>query len=253
MNVSSRPRADTASDVLPLEEAVRRNGQAPAVPAPLLQAERLTKRWQRGRIPVLESVDLAIERGALVSIVGANGAGKTTLIRILAGLILPDAGMVRLDGLDPRRDRVDYHRRIGFLSAGYGGLYARLSVKQQLAFSAKIAFIPAAKRRSACDEAMARFGLFELVERRLDRLSMGQRQRVRLAIAFLHHPDLVLLDEPWNSLDGEGEGLLAATLIELRNRGGSAICCTPTGAELSRRVAGVDRMLRLEAGGLHSE
>lgn len=242
-----------SSEVRLLEEAAPHNGQVASMPAPLLRAEGLTKHWQRRRIPVLESVDLAVKRGALISIVGVNGAGKTTLIRILAGLIRPDAGEVRLDGLDPRKDRVAYHRRIGFLSAGYGGLYARLSVRQQLAFSARIAFVPGAERVFACDEAMARFGLFDLVDRRLDRLSMGQRQRVRLAITFLHRPDLVLLDEPWNSLDSEGEGLLAATLIELRNRGGSAICCTPTGAELSRRVDGVEQTLRLESGGLHPE
>jgi ABC-type multidrug transport system ATPase subunit len=100
---------------------------------------------------------------------------------------------------------------------------------------------------------MARFGLFELARRRLDRLSMGQRQRVRLAMAFLHEPLLLLLDEPWNSLDEEGERLLAASLIEVRNRGGSAICCTPTGLELGRSVPRADRRLRLEGGRLHPE
>lgn len=229
------------------------NGKVGVVPAELLQAEGLTKRWQRGRLSVLESVDFAIERRTLVSIVGANGSGKTTLLRILAGLILPDAGVVRLDGLHPRKDRVAYQRRIGFLSAGYGGLYARLTVRQQLAFAARITFVPGKERVFACDEAMARFGLFELAKRRLDRLSMGQRQRVRLAMAYLHHPDLVLLDEPWNSLDTEGENLLAATLIEVRNRGGSAICCTPTGAEISRCIPNIDRVLRLEGGALHPE
>jgi ABC-type multidrug transport system ATPase subunit len=250
--VSFRARAGSASDVQLLAEPAMGNGKVASVATPLLRAERLRKRWHRGRLSVLEGVDLAVERGTLVAIVGANGVGKTTLLRILAGLILPDAGLVRLDGLYPRKDRVAYQRRIGLLSAGYGGLYARLSVRQQLAFSARIAFVPAAQRVFACDAAMARFGLFELAGRRLDRLSMGQRQRVRLAMTFLHQPDLVLLDEPWNSLDAEGERLLAATLIELRNRGGSGICCTPS-AEVFRRVVNVDRVLRLEGGSLHPE
>jgi ABC-2 type transport system ATP-binding protein len=241
---------DTAGGVQ-LVEPGRRNGKAETPATSLLQAERLTKRWQRGRLTVLESVDLTVERGTLVSVFGANGSGKTTLLRIVAGLIRPDAGVVRLDGLDPQKDRADYQRRIGFLSAGYGGMYARLTVRRQLAFWARISFIPAAQRSHACDEALARFGLFELAGRRLDRLSMGQRQRVRLAMTFVHQPDLVLLDEPWNSLDPEGEHLLAATLIELRSRGGSAICCTPTGAELSRCVPNVERALRLEGGKVH--
>jgi ABC-type multidrug transport system ATPase subunit len=250
VNEGVRTLADTA---VPLLDPASGNGKVETFPAPLLQAEGLTKRWQRGRILVLEGVDLAIERGTLVSVVGANGVGKTTLLRILAGLILPDAGRVRLDRLDPLKDRVDYQRRIGLLSAGYGGLYARLTVRQQLAFAARIAFVPGSRRRFACDEALVRFGLFGLAGRRLDRLSMGQRQRVRLALAFLHQPDLVLLDEPWNSLDDEGERLLAATLIELRSRAGSAICCTPSGAELTRNVSDVDRVLRLEGGSLNPE
>jgi len=244
---------DTAGGLQLLAEPGGGNGKVEASTPSLLLAEKLTKRWQRGRLTVLEQTDLAIERGTLLSVFGANGSGKTTLLRILAGLILPDSGVVRLDGLDPRRHRVAYQRRIGFLSAGYGGMYARLTVRGQLTFWARIAFVPAARRTLACDEAMARFDLFALAGRRLDRLSMGQRQRVRLAMAFLHQPDLVLLDEPWNSLDEEGEHLLAATVIELRSRGGSAICCTPTGAELSRAVPNVDRVLRLESGSLHSE
>jgi len=244
--------ADTAIGTQMLAEAGSGNGRVESAAAPLLVAEGLTKRWQRGRLTVLEATDLAIESGTLVSVFGANGSGKTTLLRILAGLILPDAGAVRLGGLDPQRNRAAYQRRIGFLSAGYGGMYARLTVRRQLDFWARIALVPAPRRAPACDEAMARFDLFALAGRRLDRLSMGQRQRVRLAMAFLHRPDLVLLDEPWNSLDEEGEHLLAASLIELRSRGGSAICCTPTGAELSRAVPNIDRALRLEAGSLHS-
>jgi ABC-type multidrug transport system ATPase subunit len=230
-----------------------KDGQPAQAAPPLLAGERLTKRWQRARLTVLDQADVAIEQGTLVSVFGANGSGKTTLLRILAGLILPDAGTVRLDGLDPQKDRAAYQRRIGFVSAGYGGMYARLTVRRQLDFWSRIAFVPGPRRVLACDEAMARFDLFGLAGRRLDRLSMGQRQRVRLAMAFLHRPDLVLLDEPWNSLDTEGEHLLAASLLELRSRGGSAVCCTPTGTELSRAVPKVDSILRLEGGILHPE
>jgi ABC-2 type transport system ATP-binding protein len=234
-------------------EPAQSNGKAPSVSTALLQARGLTKRWQRGRLTVLDAVDLTVERGTLLSVFGANGSGKTTFLRIVAGLIQPDAGTLRLDGRDPNKHRAEYQRRIGFLSAGYGGMYARLTVAAQLDLWARLAFVPANRRTHACDEAMARFGLFELARRRLDRLSMGQRQRVRLAMAFLHEPQLLLLDEPWNSLDEEGERLLAASLIELRNRGGTAVCCTPTGTEIGRTVARSDQRLRLEGGRLHAE
>ncbi len=198
-----------------------------------LSLREVTKTWPRQQVPVLDHVDLDIEAGKLVSIVGRNGAGKTTLLRIVSGLIAADSGTVRLDGLHPKKDRREYQKRIGFLSASYGGLYARLSVRQHLELWARLAYVPRAERRAAIEVAINRFDLRPLLEsRRVDRLSMGQRQRVRLSMAFLHEPRLVLLDEPWNSLDDEGREVLTTALTVFVAGGGSAICCSPTGTEI---------------------
>jgi ABC-type multidrug transport system ATPase subunit len=199
---------------------------------PLVSLREVTKRWDRKRPPVLDGVDLALDAGRLVALSGGNGVGKTTLLRILAGLIFPDRGTVRVDGLHPVRDRRNYQRRIGFVSAGYGGLYARFSAANHLDLWARLAFIPASERRGLCERAIARFELQEFATRRVDRLSMGQRQRVRLALAFLHEPKLVLLDEPWNSLDEPGIEILTRALLEARAGGATAICCSPTGDEI---------------------
>ena len=87
-----------------------------------------------GGRPVLERVDVCVEEARSAWIAGQNGAGKTTLLRIAAGLITPDRGTVRLRGLDPERTRREYQRKVGFLGAGDRGLYARLSVRQNLDF-----------------------------------------------------------------------------------------------------------------------
>ncbi len=209
-----------------------------AAPLEAVQPLRLTlhgvtKTWAGAPEPVLDGVDFELEGGKLVSIAGRNGAGKTTLLRIVSGLIAPDRGEVMLDGLTPRKDRREYQRRLGFVSASAGALYARLSVQQHLDLWARLAFVPRAQRRSAIEVAINRFELHELLPaKRVDRLSMGQRQRLRLSLAFLHDPKLVLLDEPWNSLDEQGRDLLISALKILIARGGAAICCSPTGSEI---------------------
>ena len=204
-----------------------------AAPGQALELRGIEKAWGSRR--VLDRVDIRIEPGAAVHVSGRNGSGKTTLLRIAAGLIEPDAGRVSLDGLHPIRDRRAYQRRLGFLSAGDRGLYARLGVRDHLTLWARLAFVPRRDTRSVVDRALDRFGLGELACRRVERLSMGQRQRVRLAGALLHDPTLILLDEPRNSLDGDGLALLAGLLEQHRANGGAIVWCCPTGerAELA--------------------
>jgi ABC-2 type transport system ATP-binding protein len=190
-----------------------------------LQLSHVVKHWAKHR--VLDDVDFALEPGTVAWIGGQNGAGKTTLLRIVAGLLQADSGELVFEGLSPGSDRRLYQRRIGFLSAGDRGLYARLSVRQNLDLWARLSFVPKRECAPAVDRALARFGLEVLAEARADRISLGQRQRARLATAFLHSPRLVLLDEPANSLDDDGIALLTAALDELGAAAGSAIWCSP--------------------------
>jgi ABC-2 type transport system ATP-binding protein len=217
-------------------------------PTAALKLRAVSKRW--GDLHVLDDVDLEIRRGERAWIGGRNGIGKTTLLRIAAGMILPDAGDVELDGLHAERDRRAFHARLGFLAAGNTALYARLSVYDNLAFWAGIAFIPRKRRVEAIEAAIARFDIQELARRRADRLSMGQRQRVRLAGTFLHHPTVVLLDEPETSLDDEGLALIAETLDDHVSRGGAALICSPTRERLG---VPVDRGYVLDSGKVRAE
>jgi ABC-2 type transport system ATP-binding protein len=192
-----------------------------------LELRGIRKQWG-GAAPVLDGVDLDVASGAVTAIAGRNGAGKTTLLRIAAGLIAPDEGTVSLDGLDPFANRREYHRRLGFVSAGHGGLYARLTVQQHLEYWARLAFVPRRQRAGAVASAVERFGLEAKAESRVDRLSTGQRQRVRIAMAFLHRPALVLLDEPQTSLDEDGMTALRTIVGELSAEGGCIVCCAPS-------------------------
>ncbi len=220
-------------------------------PGPVLGVEGLTMRWPGRPEPVLDGVSLSVAPGELVWLGGDNGAGKTTLLRIVAGMITPASGTVTICGLDARVHRRACQGELGFLSAGSSGLYARLTTTQHLEYWAALALVPRRERRQRAERALRAFDLEELAHRRLDRMSMGQRQRVRLAMAVLHEPRLLLLDEPQTSLDGTGLQLLQRELRVHVARGGSVLWCSPLAGDLgvaqARAYALVDARLRAAA------
>jgi ABC-2 type transport system ATP-binding protein len=238
---------------LQLRPTTEPNVRAKVTAVPAGRGERglvlagVSKRLPRQERPALEDVELTLAPGATASITGPNGAGKTTLLRVLAGLIKPDRGTIHLDGLDSERDGRKYRAKIGFLSAGNTGLFARLSVERHLEYWASVALLPRDEGRRAAARMLDAFGLRELAGRRVDRMSMGQRQRVRAALAFLHEPDLLLLDEPQNSLDAEGTTMLKRTLDEMTARGGSALWCSPAGLS---EAGAFDHAFWMQAGRL---
>ncbi|HTZ62609.1 MAG TPA: ABC transporter ATP-binding protein [Solirubrobacteraceae bacterium] len=195
-----------------------------------LTLRAITKRWRAGQNPVLDDVELMLEPGTSTWVGGRNGVGKTTLLRIAAGLIHPEHGSVEARGITVHQDRQRYQRLVSFLPAGDRGLYARLTVEQHLNFWARIAMVPPARLRRSVGDAIDSFQLAELRCRRVDRLSMGQRQRLRIAMTFLPEPDVVLLDEPLTSLDSDGAELLAQATTRVQARDGAVLWCSPEAA-----------------------
>jgi ABC-type multidrug transport system ATPase subunit len=193
------------------------------------------KRWHKSQAPVLEGVDLTLDLGTRTWIGGRNGVGKTTLLRIAAGLIDPDGGTAQVWGFTAAENRGRYQRLVSFLPAGDRGLYARLTVRHQLQFWARMAMMPAARVRPEVEETIKAFDLRELAERRVDRMSMGQRQRLRIAMTFMTEPEIVLLDEPLTSLDAEGAAILDRAIEGLIARHGALLWCSPSGEHLEQR------------------
>ena len=228
-------------------------GRADAVPgrtaAALLAVTGLSKWWPGRDTPTLDRLDLEMRPGDVLSITGRNGAGKTTLLRILGGLVAPDSGDVRLGEMALGRRRSAYQRQIGLLTPGDRGLYARVTVQGNLDLWARMALLDATERAAAIAYSSRRFALAELNDTRVERLSMGQRQRLRLALAFMHEPHLVLLDEPATSLDSDALLLLRSAVEDLAGRRGLCIAVAPEGAESGMHTG--DRLIlrngRLEA------
>jgi ABC-type multidrug transport system ATPase subunit len=215
----------------------------------LVSFDGIWRYWGRGknRWAVLRGIDLDVPAGTVTGIGGRNGAGKTTLLRIATAILSPDAGTVTVDGLRSDDSWREYHQRVGFLSAGDRGLYNRFSVRGHLEYAARIAFVPRARRPTAIEEALVRFGLTELTGRRADRLSQGQRQRLRLALTVVHDPKVLLLDEPRNSLDDEGLEMLSRAIDDVVARQGAVIWCSPAGEQ---QPVGFDRAYVIEEGTL---
>ncbi|MBV9801675.1 MAG: ABC transporter ATP-binding protein [Solirubrobacterales bacterium] len=222
---------------------------APPPDPSLISLAGIWRSWGRGksRREILRGVNLDIAAGSAICISGRNGVGKTTLLRIVTGILAPDRGTVSIEGIGPTDDWREYHRRIGFLSAGDRGLYARVTVQRHLEHWSALALVPRRERRERVQDALSAFELTELAGRRADRLSQGQRQRLRLALTVVHRPSVLLLDEPRNSLDSDGQALLAAAVREVLRRGGAVLCCAPAGED---QLEDCDRRAVIEDGGV---
>jgi ABC-2 type transport system ATP-binding protein len=237
---------ETAATAAATNAALPEDRSSPEPCSPL-RLDGVTKRWRKAPTPVLDALDLELPAGSLTWIGGRNGAGKTTLLRIAAGVIVPDEGRVTSGGVDPERRRRDFQSRVSFLSTGTSGLYARLTVREHLDYQSKLDLLRPQVARESVEREFSRFNLAEIDGRRVDRLSMGQRQRLRLAMVMLRAPSLLLLDEPSNSLDAEGVAILHAAVAGVVAAGGAVLWCSPSGERHNLRF---DRRLNLVDGGL---
>jgi heme exporter protein A len=195
-----------------------------------------------GLKPILRSVDLTLQQGQRMALLGANGAGKTTLLRILAGLIKPSAGTVAVLGLDMRHAIQQIRHCVGFV-AHQSYLYEELTVLENLLFFARMYTVPHAQER--VHELLGRVGMQRRAHERVGALSRGQVQRVALSRALLHTPQLLLLDEPDTGLDREGSELVDALLAEHVVTGGSILFTTHL---LERVLQQSDRIVILGSG-----
>jgi len=203
-----------------------------------VKASGLVRRF--GAVTALDGLGFLARRGELLGLVGPDGAGKTTAIRILAGLIAPDAGQARVLGEDPLKGGV--RERLGLMPQQYS-LYRDLSVSENLRFFARLYVLPRAVFRERADRLLAITRLSRFVDRRADALSGGMYKKLALACALLHEPEVLLLDEPTNGVDPVSRRDLWELLHEFVEGGMTVLVSTPYMDEAERcsRVALVHR------------
>jgi len=166
----------------------------------------------------LNGVSFRIEPGNITALVGPNGAGKTTLLRCMAALEVPLHGEVRIGGENINEDARACHRKLGYLS-DFFGLYDELSVRQCLLHAAASRGILANEQARVVEQAAIRLGIADRLEIKAGALSRGLRQRLAIAQAVVHEPQILMLDEPASGLDPEARHSLAELFLTLRDQG----------------------------------
>jgi heme exporter protein A len=192
-----------------------------------------------GDYPALRNVKLHVEAGSTVALLGRNGAGKTTLLRIMAGLSRASQGAVRIYGNDTREQAT--RQKIGVLGHGIS-LYDELSAAENLQLFARLYHLPESNRRA--EEMLQRIGLAHVRDGLVREFSRGMRQRLAVGRAFLHDPQVLLLDEPFTALDDRAIAVLQKMLTEARDRGATIVMSTHQlreALELATHVAFLQR------------
>jgi iron complex transport system ATP-binding protein len=217
------------------------------MPVPMIEARQLG--FAFGAAPVLDGVDLAIAGGRITCLIGPNGAGKTTLLRLIAGLLAPGRGALRVLGVDPAREpRRRLARRLSFLPQSYRLVFPyRVG---EVVLMGRYPHAPLGLERAddvaAARAAMERCDVAALADRRFDELSGGEQRRVLLAQAFCQGAELILLDEPTASLDpAHALALFAALAAERDRRGATALVVTH---DLNLAARAADRVVLLHRG-----
>jgi ABC-2 type transport system ATP-binding protein len=219
---------------------------SPAAAGALVRAGGLTRRF--GAIAAVDGATFEVRRGEMFGLIGPDGAGKTTTLRMVLGLLRPDAGTVETCGLDPWRDRRRLSSRVGYLSQRFS-LYGDLTVDENVAFFAEVHDVRgyAARRDALLD--MVRMTPFR--GRLADRLSGGMKQKLALVCTLVHTPELLVLDEPTTGVDPVSRRDFWKLLARLQREGLTLLLTTPylDEAERCTRVALVDhgRLLVVDA------
>ncbi|MEO8670236.1 MAG: ABC transporter ATP-binding protein [Tahibacter sp.] len=188
-----------------------------------MRARGLTRRF--GKLVAVDHVDLTVQRAQVYGFLGPNGSGKSTTIRMLCGLLLPSEGDIDVLGLNIPRDAEKLKRRIGYMTQKFS-LYEDLTVQENLEFLAAVHDIPRTPTRLRIEELLERYWLKDRRDQLAGTMSGGQKQRLALAGAVLHKPELLFLDEPTSAVDPQSRREFWDSLFELADAGTTILVST---------------------------
>ena len=185
-----------------------------------------------GDVHAVRSVSFEALDGQITGLLGPNGAGKSTTLRMMYGLLTPDRGTVEVDGFDPSRQTVEARRCLGALPDAYG-LYPRLTARENIAYFARLQGMSGQRLNKRIDELNELLDMGEILSRRVDGFSQGQRMKVSIARAIVHDPKNVILDEPTNGLDVMTTRAMRILIRRMKEAG----CCVILSSHIMQEVS----------------
>jgi sodium transport system ATP-binding protein len=208
----------------------------------MIQVQGVTKRM--GRTLAVNGLSFTAADGTINGLVGRNGAGKTTTLRLIAGVLPPDAGSIRVNDVDPNVDVHQARRSIGAL-LDHTGLYGRLTARETLMYFGRLRHLPRQQLRERVIQVIDTLGLSAIAERRVAGFSQGELIKLALGCAMLHEPTHVLLDEPTNGLD---PGAIVSFRDQLKRLRDSGVCIIFSSHVLSEVQELCDRIVVIANG-----
>lgn len=219
----------------------------------MIEAHALTKVFDG--FCAVDSISLRVETGSVFAFLGPNGAGKTTTIRMLTSILAPTSGTAQVAGYDVVSQASQVRASVGVLTEQHG-LYERMKALEYLEFFGRIYHLPKDLLRSRATDLMERFGLGDVINRRVGEFSKGMKQKIALVRAMLHNPPVLLLDEPTSAMDPQSAKLVRDSVAELKADHKRTIILTTHNLTEAQQLAdriGVIRRGRLIANGTFAE
>ena len=207
-----------------------------------IEARALSKTFpdkKRGPIVAVDSVTLSCRPGEIFGLLGPNGAGKTTLLRLLATILQPTGGTATVAGFDVARQAQDVRRSIGYISNS-AALYERLTPREMISYFGELHGLETGEARRRMERLFNELDMHEFVDRRCDKLSTGQKQRVAIVRTLLHEPPVLFFDEPTNGLDVLTSRTIIRFIKRCRDEGRTVVFSTHIMSEveaLCERIA----------------
>jgi ABC-2 type transport system ATP-binding protein len=212
----------------------------------MLEVDGLAKRY--GEVLALRDLTVRVDAGRCLVLLGRNGAGKTTALRCMAGVLLPTAGTVRVDGIDAASDPAAVRARVGLMPE-VPGLYERMTARAYLDHFGAIYDLEPDLRRRRIEELLELFDLSDARDRWLGTFSKGMRQKVALIRATLHRPKIVLADEPTSALDPDSAHRAWDYLKDLQQEGSALVICTHSMEEAEHLASAADGEIGIMSAG----
>ncbi|MFP4209229.1 MAG: ATP-binding cassette domain-containing protein [Wenzhouxiangella sp.] len=215
----------------------------------MIEVQGLRKTFNKGKVVAVDEVSFSARDGQITGLLGPNGAGKTTTLRMLYTLLAPDAGQMRIDGIDPATEPLKVKRALGVVPDSRG-LYDRLSARENIAYYGRLQGLDRASIDQRIERLAGVLDMHEFIDRKTNGFSQGQRVKVAIARALIHEPRTVLLDEPTNGLDVMTTRALRGFLQQLKREGRCVVLST----HIMQEVAALcDRIVIIARGKVVAE